>query len=218
MLRVRLFEIGLAAGVFIAPALAKADTFGSFPQNQVSRAWNGFYAGVHLGYTDASYDAILNPGAAAYSDSSGGTTFGLYGGYNIPWNSMLIAGIEGDITGSLPDGAGLAGGTLVMSGSDLSASLRGRLGFTVDQFLIYGTAGFALADIDYATAAGLDDSTELGGVVGIGAEAQISHGLVARAEYLYTNYGSGTYALGPLTAGSSELSTHTLRLGVGYAF
>lgn len=217
VLRLRLISLPFAACAAFAPLHAKADFFGSYPSNRVARAWQGFYVGAHLGTTFANYQATLTPGPAGYSDSSSDVSYGLYGGYTMQWN-MMVAGIEADLTGSLPDGSGLAGATLVNSGGDVSGTIRGRLGFMIDPFVVYGTAGLALADTGFSTAAGSDSSVEFGGVAGFGAEAEITSGVTARAEYFYTSYGSGTYLLGPLTAGNAGLDSHTLRIGIGYQF
>lgn len=195
-----------------------AQDFGSFPSNQVSRAWQGFYAGAHVGYSFGNYEATIAPGPGLYSTSPNDVSYGLYGGYNVEWMSQFVAGAEADITFSNPEGSQLVGGAVIMSDANWTGSLRGRLGMTFEQFYFYGTAGIALGGVEFASVGGSSDAVKFGGAVGVGAEAQITSGIIARAEYLYTSFGSGNYALGPLTAVDGEFDNHTVRIGLGYHF
>jgi len=128
-----------------------------------SSPWEGLYFGASIGGSNADTtigDVIDltsgtpggNNGVGAVGGNGGGLagiidaqseidnlTTGLHLGYN--WvNGDAIIGIEGDI-----GGFGSMDNTL--------GSLRGRLGFTSDQFLIYGTAGLGYLSIDGGTSA-----------------------------------------------------------------
>jgi outer membrane immunogenic protein len=73
---------------------------------------------------------------------------------------------------------------------DMLASIRGRLGFAVDNLLIYATGGVAFADADASTFEIGDfeanvDFDDIGGVVGGGLEFAVSDHFTIRAEGLF---------------------------------
>ena len=140
--------------------------------------WTGFYAGVNAGWgwrNGNSTPVILTPGIATPGlagrlDFSGGNDGGFTGGgqigYNYQFGSVVI-GAETDIqwadTGGnrsvvfvpAPGFAGLfVPGNFSSTAPDWFGTLRARLGFAVDRFLIYGTAGLAYTENDTGWVAG----------------------------------------------------------------
>ena len=144
--------------------------------------WTGFYIGVNAGWGSRQNDSndpvfldqnlgvglvglngtVLFPGLDDNTFTGGGQI-----GYNYQIGSFVV-GLEADIQGIdngggsdvlvfLP-GAGFRGnfqpGIFTNETSDWWGSVRGRLGFAVDRFLIYGTAGWAFTDNNSGWAAG----------------------------------------------------------------
>jgi outer membrane immunogenic protein len=101
------------------------------------------------------------------------------------------------------------------------ASVRAHLGYAVDDVLFYGTAGWALSNIDYSAIApteALSDSlTHSGWTAGAGAELAVTDQLTARLEYRYTDFGAETFTI----AGEPyefEPHTHAVRAGLSWRF
>lgn len=133
-------------------------------------------------------------------------------------------------------------------GMDWFATIRGRLGWAFDRFMVYGTGGAAFAKVDISkrfmwdfndgcpSVNGLFDchdggtnSTRTGWTAGGGVEWAFRDGWSAKAEYLYADLGDVTYSTfnnGPgFVGGVGQVAFHTVstklqvfRLGVNYKF
>jgi outer membrane immunogenic protein len=113
----------------------------------------------------------------------------------------------------------------ITTSSNLDANwfgtIRGRLGFALDNVLIYGTGGAAYGDIEgkgkvfatdgvqSATWKGSDNNVKWGWTVGGGAEYGIDNWSLG-LEYLYVDLGSGNW--------SDTIATSQLKGDANYAF
>ncbi|HEV7257458.1 MAG TPA: outer membrane protein [Bosea sp. (in: a-proteobacteria)] len=195
-------------------------------------SWTGIYLGVQAGYSwgqerTAFSDALGRAfNGAAFRQSSDSALGGAHAGFNLQTGSIVL-GIEGDVE------ALDAGETLVapaMTGRvkrDWQASVRGRVGFAMDRFMIYATGGAAFTDFDYHlydAAAGLSASTDrskTGWTAGAGVNFAYTDNLILGAEYRYTDFGKVNAAgSGPLLGLTvrHEPTTHTLRASLAYKF
>ena len=201
--------------------------------------WTGFYIGVNGGYGWGNQDAfnLLTNRFDQFSvPFSGGMFGGTFGGQI--QSGHVVMGIEADIdwariTGSatvIPTiGGALPGGCLGTVGcltslntkiSDISTG-RLRLGYAMDNWLLYATAGLALlgANTNVSTVGGVACTTalltaicsgtdhRLGATAGAGIEYGITPAISAKFEYLY------------ITAVSLEVShLNEVRAGVNYRF
>ncbi|MEX0591378.1 MAG: outer membrane protein [Xanthobacteraceae bacterium] len=165
--------------------------------------WTGFYVGGNAGW---------GWGSALGTDPSG-YLIGLQAGYNFQYASGLLAGIETDIAITGIDGS--AGGATVSL--DYVGTVRGRLGYTMDRFLVYGTGGLAYGGGEVAMGGLSNKQTHLGWTLGAGLEAMIAPNITARIEYLYADLGKETYTTvgGPLRVG---IDTSIVRVGMNYKF
>jgi len=203
-------QIYLAASVLIAAVAgatgaALSDGAPSYDyapaRAQVRDPWNGLYVGLHGGYAwqDVS-------GTFAAADLSGidlnSAIVGGQLGYN--WQSgQFLLGIEGDAS-TLVDGddhvvnAGLPGAATL--GADMSylASIRGRLGWAINNWLLYGSVGWGFSRFEFTENAPslpfngkqrLDDS---GLVYGGGVEWMLVYGVSLRGEYLRYDLGASS--------------------------
>ena len=202
--------------------------------------WTGFYVGGHVGYTwgrDTTFEYLsANNLLVGGPFRFHGNSFfgGIHAGDNYQYGP-LVAGIEADIDatgvrGGFYDAPNLARfnpGGLVRTRIDAQGSLRGRLGYALDRLLIYGTGGFALADIKYSynnPTTGVTDNTSRmrsGYTVGGGLEYAITDHLTSSIEYRYSNFGRFNYvsqaAFVGITGGQRPTS-NAVRVGVGYKF
>lgn len=195
-------------------------------------SWTGIYLGVQGGYSWGQERTTFSDtlgrafNGAAFRQSSDSALGGAHAGFNYQTGSIVF-GIEGDVE------ALDAGETLVAPGMtarvkrDWQASVRGRLGFAMDRFMIYATGGAAFTDFDYHlydSATGLSasaDRSKTGWTAGAGVNFAYTDNLILGAEYRYTDFGKVNHAGGGPLFGLTvrhEPATHTLRASVAYKF
>ena len=189
---------GVAALAISAGAIAPASAQGP---------WHGFYIGGHVGYGEAFYDGVFNNGAGAPVNQSfndldiDGIAGGIHGGFNYQFGGGggmdFVAGIEGDVMFTDWRDAEFFGPPTTAAGSeqgiigdvDILATIRGRLGVAMDQWLFYITGGIAFADADaglFYSGTTVDiDFDDVGGVIGGGVEWAFSETFSFRGEVLY---------------------------------
>lgn len=200
------------------------------------------------GFCDGQ-SAGLTP-ADGCSKSKGDTALGLRAGYD--WQAGdWVYGIVGEVTGNkLNDGVtGFSSTPATYAFSrevkNLSA-LRGRIGYASGDWLVYGTAGVAWADVDhrFTTTNNINSftptdkgKTGMGSQVGLGVEKKMGMWSVG-LEYLHTSMSdrsgvvrvgpsSNTFASNPFLQGnpngtdlrtSADIKINALSLVVSYRF
>lgn len=197
--------------------------------------WSGFYLGGQIGYAWRSDDNTERrttnglPDGYHASSKPAGAVGGLHAGYNWQAGHYLV-GLEGDIEGANIKGSGnyVAGDGTVIDDridtkTDWQASLRGRLGFTANNWLVYATGGAAWANIrhDYFTSGEPIEtlsSTRLGWTAGAGVEYGFASNWSARLEYRYTDYGTLTNNSTLFGFQDHKITENTVRGGISYHF
>jgi outer membrane immunogenic protein len=206
-------------GALALASAAKAADLRPVPRAPVYSSlysWSGFYLGFNGGgaFGSSSWDSTGG------FDVSGGL-LGLTAGYN--WQAgTFVFGLEGDV-----DWTNIKGTTFAFCapGCETSnswlATVRGRVGYTIDRFLPYVTGGFALGDIRAHTPgfAGKDE-TNVGWTVGAGLEVALFGTWTAKGEYLFVDLGDINCGLacGALANDHASFSTHIVRGGLNYRF
>lgn len=202
----RLLLAAAAAMMAGTPALAadmgRAQPYYGPPPAQLFN-WTGFYVGGNVGW---------GWGSALGTDPSG-YLIGLQAGYNFQYASGLLAGLESDIAFSGIEGSG-GGGTF---GLDYLGTVRGRLGYAMDRYLAYGTAGLAYGRGDVSLAGLSNEQTHVGYTLGAGLEAMIAPNITARLEYLYVDLGRETYTT-VLGQGRASFDANIVRTALNYKF
>ena len=173
--------------------------------------WTGLYVGVHAGGGWADL---------GFGDTGSGFIGGGQVGYNYQVNRW-VWGLEADVSGS-----GIKN-NLVSLGSLLTASLNWnafwtltpRLGYAFDNWLVYGKAGGAWADVSVSgTVLGMPfnvgGGTASGWVVGVGAEYAFRNNWSAKVEYNHFDFGSDSDIFGI----SNSVTVDTVKAGVNYRF
>jgi outer membrane immunogenic protein len=183
--------------------------------------WSGFYIGAMGGYgSENTSDPFGIKGGFA-----GGTV-----GYN--WQfGQFVAGIEADgawadINNSVTQPFPGIGPITASAKVDALATIRGRFGVAVDQVLLYGTAGLALADTKLgasvpAVGVNLSDSqTMTGWTAGAGIEWMFMPHWSLKGEYLYRSFSSQTFFAAQLPPGiaTGTLNINSGQVGVNYHF
>jgi len=180
--------------------------------------WAGFYVGPNLGYGWA------NTSVGGLSSNLTGIVGGGQLGYNWQIGSFLL-GFEGDFQGSSQgnDGTSVVGGTTfaVEQRMPWFATLRGRIGYTQDTWLVYFTGGAAWLDYHITastpTAASSSDTTKTGWTVGGGVEWMFMPRWSAKLEYLYMDGGDTSVTVQGTTL-SGRARENVIRAGLNYHF
>jgi len=256
-------SIGLISSGLAADLSAPAPVYTKAPVAVVT-SWNGFYIGGNIGGISARASGtsdFLDTAASnnPQSNSLSSTNFlgGGQVGYNWQFDPRWVVGLEGDwdwtntgysfcrqtdITSAACTDNG-DGFESIGSKAKWLATARARLGFTVSNFLFYGTGGAAWGRVETNLAqnclvdgCGLNsslplavsstiDHTKAGWAAGLGVEAAIGTHWSVRGEWLHIDLGNVTDSLA--TVGNPGTQTtlwsrgerfDEFRVGVNYLF
>jgi len=241
-----------------ASVVALAAIATTIPAQAQGTDWNGFYAGAQAGGawgdmdTDvvcldttppASCPTVIAAGAFLTKLSSGLSGFigGGQAGYNFQ-SGHFVYGFETDISWTAVEGStsrptAFAPLTFVTNAKQEPSwlgSVRGRLGFAAQSWLLYATGGFAFGGVEQSysnvasngnAAFASDSRVQTGWIVGGGGEYSFGHWSV-KGEYLYYDLGSERLNAVGLTAGGLatgnvfqpdfETKGHIVRGGVNF--
>lgn len=233
------------AGILLASGAGAADlprrVAPPLPPAPPVFTWTGFYVGANAGYG-------FRGGASSYTDATYGTVTesggkgGFVGGGQIGYNYQLtpgsgwVLGAEADIqgTGFGRRGDGTIGATPyygVSPSLDWFGTVRGRLGYAFDRWLVYGTGGFAYGGGSRSPYAAsypytLPDTARIGYALGGGVEYALTDHISVKVEGLYVDLGrrgTGTTVYDATVpayygTGRSESGFGVVRGGLNYKF
>ncbi len=205
-------------------------------------AWTGFYVGLNAGGgigTATSDFSAAGTTFASVDNSLTGAVAGAQAGYN--WQSgPLVYGVETDIqwsnakgTLSAPCVPGLCGVALTANYSQEVSwfgTVRGRLGYAQNGWLLYGTAGYAYgqlttnANASAGAASASFSATDFvdGWTAGGGIEVLLAPRWSVKGEYLYSDLGRASHNFVipgiPTVSDSEHVRLNTVRAGVNFHF
>jgi outer membrane immunogenic protein len=249
------------AGFLLASAVA-APAFAQKPQGTPpADFWSGWYVGGNVGgsWGDTKLRTQVTPGSGAGAISSGdaaaiaaashdtsnkaGFTGGAQGGYNYIYNNMWLFGVEGDIggmdirsTSTKPIASTVTPGTVYTLNQEVTSgwliTVRPRVGYVYNRYMVYGTIGFAWSNLKYAasisannglpTLATDSSATKTGWAGGLGVAYAYSPNWHLRGEWLYADLGHANAAtLSRSTATirpDDNVAANLVRVGVDYRF
>lgn len=189
--------------------------------------WTGFYAGGHVGYGRGWANSVITgPDSVAGRSTFGSLYGGVQGGYNVLLPSRVLLGVEADL--SFPNyldpdnvvGGRRTGRSEFVETLDYIGTVRGRIGYSFDRWLVYGTGGFAWSNGHVArTPLDSDDEDKrsrarIGWTAGAGVEFAFEREWSVRLEYLYSRFGSFNVLYPDDARYTSRLDFHQLRLGL----
>lgn len=196
-------------------------------------SWSGVYFGGAIGYAFSDLK-VRNSGLGdplRYRDSVDSLTGAGFVGLNYQFG-QLVAGVEGDV--SYADFGGSTRGCVQgfacrANAGDWFGTVRGRLGFAMDRWLVFGTAGLAIGEgVDFKRAGapfnfGKDKSgTRYGYALGGGVDYAVTDNIFVRGEYQYIDFGResvrATNVIGGGQPAKIDQDAHILRAGVAYKF
>ena len=169
--------------------------------------WSGFYLGPHLGYGGANVGGffandrtIPETGQPAFVNFDRFHNRGLLGGGQTGYNwqvGSIVFGVEGDLAAvdwddlfkdrQVPESPPEMAVALDLN---FLATARGRLGWSVHNWLLYATGGVAFlgGEFENVSASSSNDISATGGVVGGGIEWGITPNLSVKGEGLYLTF------------------------------
>jgi opacity protein-like surface antigen len=225
-----------------APAMA-AELQHAFPAYQPPPAhynWTGFYLGAHVagGWAQTGASAVNGATGAAVSPGDLNPSAwhgGVQLGYDYMTPSRVVIGIAGDLSSGGRKSTTItdASGTYSIESNVFDTeTLRGRLGYAVENILLYGTGGLAWSSNQYIRSqisgalnlatAGTDEAVNKylsGWTAGVGLAYAFAPDWNAFAEYRHTSYGAATLTL-PFSQVVTTFKTDVdeIDFGVNYKF
>jgi outer membrane immunogenic protein len=199
--------IGVNAGGGWSNATSEFGVAGAAPFASVDNSLLGAVGGVQAGYNWQSGPAVF--GIEADFQYSG-----MRGGLNAPCPALICAGLAAGFDQQMP----------------WFGTVRGRLGYASDSWMIYATGGYAYARFEsdaFASAGPVAASvstseTRSGWTAGAGIEVALTRNWSARIEYLYLDFGTHdrSWVLTglPTLTDSTKVFTNVARAGLNYKF
>jgi outer membrane autotransporter protein len=196
--------------------------------------WTGFHVGVHVGYAFAGEDVASGffGTPVTYSTNPSGVMGGLEAGYDYQFSPTWLVGAELALSWSTASGnfnfitttpAGAVSSGIFDSNQNWYGTLTGRLGYLIDDWVLYAKGGAAWLNADYNLAVsgpvggGSVNDTRGGYAVGLGAEWMFWPGWSTKLEYDYLGFGTSSYTLG---GAGTTVNTHVqqIKAGLNYHF
>jgi outer membrane immunogenic protein len=174
--------------------------------------WTGVYLGAYASYSTFESNAAL--GAVSDDVTLDGFGGGMLLGYNYQLDNLVL-GLEGDAAFLNVEGSSALPAPHEQS-IDTTFGARMRLGYAIDNTMLFFQGGLTAGQFDADLAAGgnIASKTLLGWQIGGGVEHAFTDNWTARADYLYTDYEKVT-GNPPVTFNPDG---HTIRLGINYLF
>jgi outer membrane immunogenic protein len=161
--------------------------------------WTGFYVGAHLGgaWSDVEWANVTLTNERVTNDASG-----FFGGAQMGYNQQLgvvVVGVEATLSGgSMGDTFHSVVDPAQTYATDISTivTVVGRLGLTLNQWMLYAKGGWAGADVDVAgkNTTSNDrfsfDNWRSGWTVGTGFEYKVTRNISLGVEYSFIDLGS----------------------------
>lgn len=194
--------------VFACALLLAAGIAAISPANaQDPKPFPGPYVGIHGGYVWQDVRGAFDNQGSNTNLSGLDMERGIVGGqlgYNIE-RAHVVLGIEADASSYVGSSGSLTNPEPPTAYQQLSAdvaylgSVRGRIGYVMDDVMAYGTLGIGFTEFKFSENApatpfmGSMRLQETGVVYGGGLEWKIAYGVSVRAEYLHYDVGGIAY-------------------------
>ena len=220
----------VAAPALPAPALAADLSIAPIYKAPTIPTWAGAYVGVAGGGAWGAATPRNNATGADQTprfDMSGGIV-GITSGFNIQSGNGLF-GFEGDISAVGKKGSAFEFPPNAAFSNEVReqwlSTFRGRVGYARDNWLLYATAGGAVANVTNNIVAPAGTISEQqwhwGWTAGGGLEVKLNQDWSAKVEYLYVGLQDKSYfnpAPSPVFPGNQRLhlDDHVVRVGVNY--
>lgn len=202
--------VAMGTALLCPPAAADGMYRQHAPAYAAPMNWSGLYGGVNAGWISSDVEgnfAPVNPTFNFSADPSDGI-FGVHGGYQHQFGNIVL-GVEagfswvGDDSGTTTAGGLGAACGFVAAVQACTARVKdiwqvgGRLGWAADKFLVYGTGGWARANIESGglvlatnTPFSGSSNTHDGWFIGGGLEFALTKNVILGVEYTHYEFDS----------------------------
>ena len=196
------------------------------PDAPLTYDWSGLYFGAQTGFSRGFSSANFGSASGVFGyNRFGGMIGGIQVGYNHLLPSNILLGLESDLSSpnTLESNSTISalssGPNVVTERMDFLATARGRVGYVLNPWMIYGTAGFAWAQRRFLDDTPFGDERKVlrispGAAIGGGAEYAFSRRWALRLEYLYDRFSTAGVTFGPGAHYSSQMDFQMWRLGL----
>ncbi len=177
-------------------------------------SWTGFYIGGNAGYgwgNGTGTLALVGPATASFNTSSSGFVGGGQAGFNWQFGPAVI-GAEADFQGTT--GSGSVSSTALTGITEKEpyfGTVRGRLGYAFDRFMIYATGGGVYGSTTLNGTGFSSSATFWTWTAGAGFEWAMWGPVSAKLEYLYAGTPSNVPSLAPFALVKSGSSSENSR-------
>ena len=194
-------------------------------------AWSGWYLGGHVGYARGTGKTSVSEAAPQSSTSSFGSLYGgVLMGYGVQLRSRLLLGLEADV--SFPnflDNEDMVSSRNTTDGSvaerlDFLGRARGRLGYALDRWLVYGAGGLAWSLGRFIHSSNQTQTQEEnlhfrpGWTTGVGVEFAFAPRWITRLEYIYDHFEEASAVFASGASAESTMALHSVRLALNWRF
>ncbi len=177
--------------------------------------WRGFYAGLNGGYAWNSANGKFNNATDLSNLTLNGAIVGGQIGYNWQANQFLF-GLEFDAStraggeDTVTANPGTVNAASISADMNYLSSVRARLGWAINNWLLYGTVGWGFGeftfkeDMPQVPFSGKVRFNDNGVVFGGGVEWMVAYGVSLRAEYLRYDLTAGSTISADFPTSSSD--------------
>ena len=227
------FSVAAGVALFLATPAVAADlqlATVDYPvvYEQPSYDWTGFYVGVVGGAAGGDFNFSVDDFDLDLDITAGGLLGGIQVGGDYQMDNFVI-GIVADIAAT-----DITGGIEVAVGgfdADINSRLtylgtvRGRLGYAMDEFLVYAHGGLAYGHTEQTVDSSIGSVDDLPGgdhtgyQVGAGVEYAVTENISFQTEYAFTSLGNDNIEPDgfPIEIDHS-LAFHSVKAGVNFRF
>lgn len=230
----------------LAADMAPVSSMPEPAEEVLGHSWTGFYLGSVGTYAFGDVKDTNN--AAAKKQDIDGWLGGVTVGYNHQFSNNFVLGAEGDISfGDVGKSWGGANQYDPYYGEDSMTAYgtaRLRAGYAFDRFMPYVTGGIAWGRFEHTLGCNANrvvatngcqnrrggsafettkSDSDIGYVIGAGAEYAVTEKLSLKGEYLFSDFGKHKTSLvdpnyPALSERSFDTQSHMIRVGLNYKF
>jgi outer membrane autotransporter protein len=228
------YASAVALALLVTLPAGAADLSGAPPTRYLPPVWTGFHVGGQVGFAFSGEDVASGffGTPVRFSTNPSGVIGGLEAGYDYQFSPNWLVGAEAEISWSLASGnfnfttttpAGAVASGIFNSNQNWYDTFTGRVGYVIDDWVLYAKGGAAWMNADYSLAvsgpfaSGSINATRSGYAVGLGAEWMFGPGWSTKLEYDYLGFGTSSYTLG---GAGTTVNTHVqqIKAGLNYHF